>query len=293
METPLATATPGQERQKPADGSRAVDALASVSGLITSLLTGLVLWLIAVKTGFAFHKLTYAFIFPAGAFASGWAGASGYYVGYQLFKRRPGALLLSNIVASSLGTFFLLYYLFYLPFRIDAAGALRPISFWSFLDISIRASTIKFQGASTPKLGYFGYVTTGLEVAGFALGGLLVYSYLRAQPYCSRCAWRLASKGAQVRYSPGNQGIENNAQQVVAALRKSNLALALQEHGSFGSFARYADSRVRSVCRLHACKHCGQHVVSFALERRAGEKRIPIPQTVVEAVADGVLVLQK
>lgn len=201
METLLDTETPGQERQKPADGSRAVDALASVCGLITSLLTGLVLWLIAVKTGFAIHKLTYAFIFPAGAFLSGWAGASGYYVGYQLFKRRPGALLLPNIVAGSLGTFFLIYYLFYLAFRTRPAGALRLISFWSFLDVSIRASVINFEGVSTPKLGYFGYVTTSLEVAGFALGGLLVYSYLRAPPYCSRCAARRSGIVREIRVS--------------------------------------------------------------------------------------------
>jgi len=41
-----------------------------------------------------------------GAFLSGWIAASGYYLAYQIFQRRPGRLLLPNILAHLSAHFF-------------------------------------------------------------------------------------------------------------------------------------------------------------------------------------------
>ena len=149
----------------PTTSSKPVDVFACGFGLLTSLLTGLVLWWIAGVTGFAFYKSTYFFVIPMGAFLSGWIAASGYYLAYQIFQRRPGRLLLPNILGASIGTFLLINVLSYVVFRARMQQLRIPVSFWTFLDISITTTRINVMGMTTlPKLGYFGYITTGLEI---------------------------------------------------------------------------------------------------------------------------------
>ena len=223
--------------------SKTADVFACVFGLATSLLTGFVLWWIAGVAGFAFYKLTYFFAIPIGAFLSGWVAASGYYLAYQIFQRRPGRLLLPNILGASIGTFLLINVLSYVVFRARMQQLSIPVSFWTFLDISIRSTRVNVMGMTTlPKLGYFGYITTGLEILGFAAGGLSVYSFLRSQNYCNRCSRRLTFKGRRIRYSAGNQGMDTLFTQVTTAFHENDPARGLQLHQNFGSYARYRNS---------------------------------------------------
>ena len=278
----------------PTTSSKPVDVFACGFGLVTSLLTGLVLWWIAGVTGFAFYKSTYFFVIPMGAFLSGWIAASGYYLAYQIFQRRPGRLLLPNILSASIGTFLLINVLSYVVFRARMQQLRIPVSFWTFLDISIRSTRINVMGMTTlPKLGYFGYITTGLEILGFAAGGLSVYSFLRSQNYCNRCSWRLTFKGRRIRYSARNHGMDTIFTQVVAAFHENDPARGLQLHQDFGSYARYRDSSIRSVSILHTCKHCGLQAASFVLERRSGERWIRLDQTRIEAVSDTPLTISR
>lgn len=97
MSRQIFSRTQDEQPEKLAGSSQAADLFACAGGLVTSLLTGVLLWWVAVKFGVAIHKFTYWFVLPVGAFFSGWAGASGYYLVYQVFQRRPGRLLLPNI----------------------------------------------------------------------------------------------------------------------------------------------------------------------------------------------------
>src|SRR6187399_70670 len=131
---------------KTAPSSPLADALACACGLITSLLTGILLWSITINSHFALQKLTLWFVIPAGAFLSGWAAASGYFFAYQMYQRRPGRLLLPSVLAASIGTFLLIYYLIYLSFRSALAGLGAEMSFPAFLDLAIRSTTLSIQG---------------------------------------------------------------------------------------------------------------------------------------------------
>jgi len=169
---------------------------------------------------------------------------------------------------ASIGTFLLINVLSYVVFRARMQQLRIPVSFWTFLDISIRTTRINVMGMTTlPKLGYFGYITTGLEILGFAAGGLSVYSFLRSQNYCNRCSWRLTFKGRRIRYSARNQGMDTIFTQVAAAFHENDPARGLQLHQNFGSYARYRDSSIRSVSILHTCKHCGLQAASFVQSR--------------------------
>jgi hypothetical protein len=263
-----------------------VDLAASAFGLGSCLLTGLALWVFARMTGFAIYKFTLWLILPVGAILAGWAGASGFSLGYRIFRRRPGRMLLLNILGGSIGTFLLIYYLSFAAQLARFPDAAGHISFWSFLDASIRRSSITVIGApSTGDLGYFGYITTTLEVLGFSLGGVFIYSHLCSLLYCDRCGRRVEFVDDQVRYG-SRDGLIVLVQVVAAAYRANDPAGGIRLHSEFGSAVESKDSYLRSVSTLYACGHCRRQKVTFALERANGANWTPLQGTVVEAASD-------
>ena len=281
--------------KRPAPSSPFADSFACACGLITSLLTGVLLWFVTVRFHFAFHKVTLWFIVPIGAFLSGWAAASGYYLGYQMYQRRPGKLLLPNVLAASLGTLLLIHYLTYLTVRAALGKLGDTMSFLSFLDISVRSTTVRLMGLTppSPTLGHFGYITTAIEVLGFAVGGLAVYSYLRSEVYCVRCSWRMKLKGKQVRYTKQSEDLLVATADVTAALKAGNVAGAIERHTACGSFARFPNSIIRSVCSLYACRHCGRNTAEFALQRRQGEQWHSLRESITLAHTDSPIGLSR
>src|SRR5258708_33219829 len=93
--------------------------LTSVFGLTTSILTGLILWFVEQKFGFAFYSWTFWFVIPVGAGIAGFAAASGYYLGAWWFGHRPSRLLLVDILVASGAAFFFIHYLSYSPLQIE------------------------------------------------------------------------------------------------------------------------------------------------------------------------------
>jgi len=165
----------------------AQDLLIAGCGVITSLVTALILWWVEARFGFALYKWMFWFVFPVGAVLSGFAGASGYLGGAWFFGHRPTRLLMLNIVITSLLTFFLIYYLAYITTKIDGKDVSGYIPFWQYLDIAIRSTSMNFDQAgetiwSTGKLGPFGYVLAALQVIGFAVGGFSAYGHLVGKP---------------------------------------------------------------------------------------------------------------
>ena len=116
------------------------DFLVGFCGLITSLLTAVILWAVETRFGFAFYTWSFWFVIPVGALVSGFAGASGYYTGSWYFGHRPTKLLLLNIVAASVSTFFAIHYLSYITLQFDGKQVSDYIPFWRYLDIVIRSS---------------------------------------------------------------------------------------------------------------------------------------------------------
>jgi hypothetical protein len=85
------------------------DLLAACRGLVTYLITAVILWWVEQRFGFSFYLWTFWFVIPAGAFLSSFASASGYYAGSLFFAHRPRRLLLSNIVIASVTNLLLIH----------------------------------------------------------------------------------------------------------------------------------------------------------------------------------------
>ena len=176
----------------------------TVFGLITSLITALLLAELDTRLHFALYAWTFWFVIPIGAIFSGAAASSGYYVGALVSQRRPTRLILVNILLVAIATYFVIAFLRYQFIEIKGVPLSRLIGFRSFLDLSITSQTISVQGTRlpSPAVGMFGYLLALLQILGFALGGFLVFGLLLARGYCRQCGRYLSSPIEVSGYGP-------------------------------------------------------------------------------------------
>ena len=252
------------------------DFIVAGCGLATSALTALILWWIELKSGFALYTWMVWFVIPVGAILAGFAGASGYYAGSWWFGRRPTRLLLQNVLLASIATFLLINYFSYITLQIDGKPASDYVSFWKYLDLTVRSTSMEFRyrGAvklgSTGELGSFGYVIAFLQVIGFAVGGFSVYAALTSKPYCNKCSRYLSAKGRQVRYTQDGDGLQATRAQILESVRNRAVNSAIEIHLGFGNSKYQKDDHLRLACEVRFCKKCNQHWIKFAVEKRSG-----------------------
>jgi hypothetical protein len=280
------------EMSRPGGGSSlsrtGEDLLVSLCGFATSLLTALILWSVEFRLGFAFYTWMFWFVVPVGALLAGLAAASGYYAGARIFNHRPTPVLLLNILAASVATFFAIHLLSYLTLQVEGRAVRDLVSFWRYLDISIRSTAMEFrvharEVGTTGELGVLGYGVALLQILGFAAGGFAVYGYLVSVPYCERCARYFAAKGRQIRYTGDVQGLQASTAQVLGAFRDGAITAALAAHQAFGSPKLQKGNSLRSMIEVRHCRKCGQHWARFVVERRSGNNWKEIPNLKVAA----------
>jgi hypothetical protein len=275
----------------------AEDLLVGFCGLTTSLLTALILWGIETTFGLAFYTWTFWFVIPAGALLSGFAGASGYYVGSWFFGHRPTRLLLLNIVAASVATFFTIHYLSYITLQVDGKQVSDYIPFSQYLDIAIRSTSMEFRyrGAKlgpTGELGSWGYAMAVLQIIGFAGGGFAVYAYLLSKPYCDKCSRYLSGKGKQIRYAGEAEGLQTATANFLACVAGGDIPSAIREHknsSGFGTSSLPKGGHLRSVVEVRHCKKCDVHWMKFSVEKLSGDDWKEIPELTFERLPNRLL----
>jgi hypothetical protein len=196
-------------------------------GLVLLLLGG------AISTGLALAGVYFAqrhgtnlmgwyanYVIPAGAMlvgivASSGFGLSSWYTGTKI-TRAPLAAVVAILVVG----YFVAKYLEYR--QLVPGGALddgTSLGFWTYFDLTTRAFrwAPKYGGQPGEPFGTLGYAMRGLEITGFALGGLVAPLVLRHKPYCESCqryrrtrtlAWVPASVAAR---KVGKRDLEGNA----------------------------------------------------------------------------------
>jgi hypothetical protein len=258
----------------------AEDFLVGGFGLVASVITAFVLWIIEQKVGLALYTWMIWFVIPAGALISGFAGASGYYFGAWLLGHRPKRLLLLNIVIASLFTFFCIHYLSYMTLQVDGKEVSDYIPFTQYLDIAIRSTSMefRFRGAvkmgETGALGSAGYAIAVLQVLGFAVGGFCVYAFLVAKPYCDKCSRYLSAKGRQVRYARNAEDLKEATEQLLQRMAEGEVPSAVEQHRNapgFGTTFVPQDCYLCSVVEVQRCKKCEAHWVKFVVQKKSGD----------------------
>jgi hypothetical protein len=248
--------------------------LVAALGITSSLLTGIILALIEVSTGFAIYSWTLWFIIPVGAFLAGFGGASGYYAGAKLFQQKPAGGVLFNMMLASISTFFLVYYIPYYMLEADGIRIKDAISFWQYLDFSFTHTSLRLLrgSASTGELGSLGYVHAVLQLIGFSLGGIGVFGWLLDNPYCDKCSRYLTKTGRRDRYYLGQESFVQDMEQFSALIESQRLPEAVRFHNDEMGIPQEGTKPLRTRLSTHSCLKCGINHLDFIVSRRTKDE---------------------
>lgn len=121
------------------------------------------------------------------------------------------------------------------------------------------------------------WLLMALQLVGFSLASLGVYSLLRSRPYCEHCSLLLRSKGSQKRYFSKLDDINGSVEDLLAKARDKRLQLAVQSHGARGAVNR-DKAAFASTIHVSLCPRCLTHRMEFRALRKAagGWKNIPV-----------------
>jgi len=270
------------------------DILVSTFGLISSLITALILAFVKLQFNFSIYSFMFWFIIPIGACFSGFAAATGYYFGSKLFNLKPSGMILLNIILISVGTFFVMNYLIYLGLNINGKQVSDYVSFSTFLDISIRNTSmglLRSRSAATGPLGSWGYVVAILQILGFAAGGLATFGWLSSIPYCDKCLKYFFSKGKQKRYFSDLESVRNQYEMLGEYIIRDDLKEALEKHRNEGTEAPWEISKLCSRIELNYCKSCKRHHLKYVISVLRGDDWKDIDDLKLETYTESELFL--
>ena len=122
------------------------------------------------------------------------------------------------------------------------------------------------------------WLVMALQVAGFSIGGLLVYSFLRSRLYCEDCLLLLSGKGAQTRYFSQLEETNGSVEDVISKAKERRLQLAVQVHGARGAATKSKQTSFASTIHVSRCTRCQTHRMDFRAMRKSGAswKEIPV-----------------
>ena len=109
-----------------------------------------------------------------------------------------------------------------------------------------------------------------LQIAGFALGGLMVASYLRSLAYCHNCELFLSTKGRQTRYFNSSNGVHNSVDEFLTWMKNQQLQQGILAHKEVGSDKKHDFSEYSSTIEIRTCGGCRTHKLEFSAKRKKG-----------------------
>lgn len=110
----------------------------------------------------------------------------------------------------------------------------------------------------------------GLQTLGFALGGLLVFFYLRSLPHCKNCMMLLNLKGKETRYFSRSREMRTSVDEVLMRARDKQLQQSIHFHLTKGMEKEQSWSEYCSTIEILRCTCCRVHRMEFRARRRVG-----------------------
>jgi hypothetical protein len=249
----------------------------ALGGLATSVVTAILVTVINNLTGFSLFTFSLWFIIPVGAIFCGGVAASGYYVASFLLHQRPTKLLLLQMAVITALTQLLIYYLEYATFDVDGVPASQLVSFTEYMDISLTRAHYSIGRAAqidTGEIGDTGYWLALLQFIGFMLGGVFLYFYLAARPFCERCGkfFRLLKSKLDVFPDVEEFSAYYDSEFVDPVDSAAFAARVAQVHE-----AKVENGAVKLETRLLECPGCHEQLVRESVEVLRGEWK-PVPE---------------
>ena len=159
------------------------------TGLITTALTLFGVYYLNTRTDDFNIMGWYAnYVLPVGALLVGLAAGSGYGIGSAISGKKISKQLLLAVLALQVVAYFVAQYIEFRQLDLVYQATGQAVGFWEYFHESAMSFAWKQKsGGMGEALGMWGYAFRALEVAGFALGGLVVPGVMMARPYCDGC----------------------------------------------------------------------------------------------------------
>jgi hypothetical protein len=128
------------------------------------------------------------YVIPAGAILVGAVASSGYGLASWFGGLKIQKKLMYTIIGLQIAAYFAAKYLEFQnlgPLTHRATGL--PVGFFEYFHYTAVNLAFEDHGKIGAALGYWGYGVRALEIAGFAVGSLLVPGILWQTPYCDTC----------------------------------------------------------------------------------------------------------
>ena len=162
--------------------------LVLISGLATTALALVGVYVLDAKTDFHIMGWYANYILPVGAILVGVVASSGYGLASWFSGIKINRSLLWMVLVLQLAAYFAAQYIEFKGRHLIHLRDGTTVGFIEYFDAMARSFAWKQDNGSpgTP-LGVWGYAFRGLEILGFAAGGLIVPLVLRKKPYCQAC----------------------------------------------------------------------------------------------------------
>ena len=247
--------------------------LVALFGIATTVLTAAGLVYVELRYDTAIYSFVYGFVIPIGAFLSGLVAASGYYLGGRLFSYRPGRAMMAVLLAVSGANFFLIYWLEYFYAVVDGVPLHSYMTYPAYLSFMLTHTSLSSGPSDTgaTELGVWGYLYGALLVAGFALGGLLVWAIMRAAPYCEACGLFLKKKGSQTRYFVKREELAACNAAMRFEMEHGHFRQAVHLHAGSGARAVNDTTGYQLRASVSECKGCGKQWLQLISKQRVNK----------------------
>jgi len=131
---------------------------------------------------------------PAGAILVGMVASSGYGLASWFTGIKITRKLLWTVLALQTIAYFAAQYIEFKQLHLVHREG-HEVGFLEYFDLVARSFAWKQDdGSPGQPLGMWGYLFRGLEITGFAAGGLIVPAVLRKTPYCEPCQRYMRAK---------------------------------------------------------------------------------------------------
>lgn len=267
---------------KPATtGKRGIfeDIVVTAFGMATSAAVAYGSYYAARQFNFAFYTWMANFIIPVGAIICGAVAAIGYWAGSRIFHHRPTRFLLLNMVLVSVGTFFSIHHLDY----SHAYAGERPLSdvmpFTDYLKAVIEHMSYRTSSgdSGTPtELGMLGWGVAALQIAGFSLGGFIVYGMLTAIPYCDRCSKYFAAVWKRTLRCKDVDLMMPYYNASAQMLQEGHLQSALNEFAALPKQPRRAKALL--TIDLRKCPTCENRLIKLTGQKLSGNNFVKVTE---------------
>jgi len=235
--------------------------LVSIVGISTAILTGIILGLINVYAGYALYSFMVFLILPIGAIIAGFCAATGFYFGAKYFHQKPIGGVLINMVIASISAFFLVHYVPFFLLEMDGIRVKDTISFWQYLDVVIKNTSLSFvrvPSVSTGELGSFwGYLYACIQLLGFSIGGICVFFWLSTIPFCKKCSRYLKTIYQKDKFTSDGNSLIESLQTIKSLIDNNEYDKAINMHVENIGVNESSGHHLRARLITRTCPGCG------------------------------------